>query len=150
MKRMYVYVKSEPALWTVGFYDPSGKWQSESDHGTPEEAGQRVSILNGCVPYLTSPATAALPVSGKEVEEVVNEYREFVLRTGLSDRKSMQDWINKLPIKEPVSNVDAVEFGEWIGNNDYSIAPSGWYSGEEKLCKTTTELYTLFQKSKTK
>lgn len=33
---MYVYIQSEPSLWTVGFYDPSGKWQSESDHDTKE------------------------------------------------------------------------------------------------------------------
>ena len=28
---MYVYIKSEPGLWTVGFYDPNGKWIPESD-----------------------------------------------------------------------------------------------------------------------
>lgn len=44
---MYVYVKSESNLWTVGFYDPSGSWISESDHSTREEAAARVSCLNG-------------------------------------------------------------------------------------------------------
>ena len=43
----YVYIKSEPQLWTVGFYDPSGKWQSESDHDSKEEAANRVAYLNG-------------------------------------------------------------------------------------------------------
>lgn len=43
----YVYIQSEACLWTVGFYDPEGKWQSESDHGTPEEAAERVAWLNG-------------------------------------------------------------------------------------------------------
>jgi hypothetical protein len=43
----YVYLKSEPQLWTVGFYDPSGKWHSESDHNTKEEAANRVAFLNG-------------------------------------------------------------------------------------------------------
>jgi len=33
----YVYIRSEPGLWTVGFYDPSGKWQPESDHDNTEE-----------------------------------------------------------------------------------------------------------------
>lgn len=44
---MYVYVESEPGLWTVGFYDPSGKWHSDSDHDTREAAGRRVAYLNG-------------------------------------------------------------------------------------------------------
>lgn len=43
----WVYIRSEPALWTVGFYEPSGDFQSESDHGSPEEAAKRVHWLNG-------------------------------------------------------------------------------------------------------
>lgn len=43
----YVYIRSEPGLWTVGFYDPSGKFQPESDWGSPEEAAKRVAYLNG-------------------------------------------------------------------------------------------------------
>ncbi len=41
------YIRSEPQLWTVGFYDPDGKWQPESDHGRPDEAAERVAWLNG-------------------------------------------------------------------------------------------------------
>lgn len=44
---MYVYIQSEPGLWTVGFYDPSGKWHAESDHETTEAAAARVAHLNG-------------------------------------------------------------------------------------------------------
>jgi hypothetical protein len=44
---MYVYIKSEPGLWTVGFYDPKGKWVSESDYRTADEAAKRVAYLNG-------------------------------------------------------------------------------------------------------
>jgi hypothetical protein len=29
---MYVYLRSEPQLWTVGFYAPNGEWVSESDY----------------------------------------------------------------------------------------------------------------------
>ena len=43
----YVYIKSEPGLWTVGFYDPSGKWHAESDHESSEAAANRVHYLNG-------------------------------------------------------------------------------------------------------
>jgi hypothetical protein len=44
---MYVYIRSEPVLWTVGHYDPDGKWHPESDHADPEKAAQRVHYLNG-------------------------------------------------------------------------------------------------------
>jgi hypothetical protein len=44
---MYVYIQTEPQLWTVGFYDPTGKFQPESDHSIREEAAARVHYLNG-------------------------------------------------------------------------------------------------------
>lgn len=44
---MYVYIRSEPGLWTVGHYDPAGKWVPESDWATAREAGARVHYLNG-------------------------------------------------------------------------------------------------------
>lgn len=43
----YVYVKSEPGLWTAGFYDPKGGWHSESDYHSTEDAAERVHYLNG-------------------------------------------------------------------------------------------------------
>ena len=43
----YVYIRSEPGLWTVGFHGPDGKWTPESDHSDREEAAERVSWLNG-------------------------------------------------------------------------------------------------------
>jgi hypothetical protein len=44
---MYVYIQTEPTLYTVGFYDPNGKWHPESDHPTRAEAAERVAKLNG-------------------------------------------------------------------------------------------------------
>lgn len=44
---MYVYIESEPSLWTVGFYDPTGKWEPEGDYVSKEEAAARVAYLNG-------------------------------------------------------------------------------------------------------
>jgi hypothetical protein len=47
---MYVYIQSERGdhpLWTVGHYDPDGKWIAESDHQDPEKAAERVAYLNG-------------------------------------------------------------------------------------------------------
>jgi hypothetical protein len=52
---MYVYEQTEFAgqkgatsnLYTVGHYDPTGRWHSESDHADKEAAAERVSYLNG-------------------------------------------------------------------------------------------------------
>jgi len=44
---MYVYIRSESTLYTVGFYDPSGKWIPESDWDSKEDAANRVHFLNG-------------------------------------------------------------------------------------------------------
>lgn len=46
-EEMYVYIKSEPGLWTVGFYDPSNKWHPESDYEDQTKAAERVHYLNG-------------------------------------------------------------------------------------------------------
>jgi hypothetical protein len=43
----WVYLRSEPGLWTVGFYDPAGKWHPESDYSDREQAAARVRYLNG-------------------------------------------------------------------------------------------------------
>lgn len=43
----YYYKRTEPKLWTVGHDDQDGKFQPESDHGSPEEAAERVLCLLG-------------------------------------------------------------------------------------------------------
>jgi hypothetical protein len=45
----YVYIRSEPRVYTVGFYDPEGGWMSESDHDSTDKAAARVAYLNGQV-----------------------------------------------------------------------------------------------------
>jgi hypothetical protein len=44
---MYVYIRSEPQLWTVGFYTPDGEWVPESDWNSQDEARKQVHWLNG-------------------------------------------------------------------------------------------------------
>jgi hypothetical protein len=44
---MWVYIRSEPNLYTVGFYDPSGEWHTDSDFSDREAAAERVHYLNG-------------------------------------------------------------------------------------------------------
>jgi hypothetical protein len=46
MSWVYIRDQSEP-LWTVGFYDPAGKWHSDSDHDDRDKAAARVNYLNG-------------------------------------------------------------------------------------------------------
>ena len=43
----YVYIRSEPTLWTVGSYKPDGKFEPESDHDNTRDAAARVAWLNG-------------------------------------------------------------------------------------------------------
>ena len=50
----WIYKRTEPELWTVGYQD-SGGFEPESDHGSPEEAAARVRYLNGgTIPNLTA------------------------------------------------------------------------------------------------
>jgi hypothetical protein len=43
----YVYIKTESCLWTVGHYQPDGKFYPESDHDSSDKAAERVAYLNG-------------------------------------------------------------------------------------------------------
>src|SRR5690606_13942329 len=47
MRTTWDYIQSEPSCWTVGFYSPDGKWNSDSDHSSKKEASERVHYLNG-------------------------------------------------------------------------------------------------------
>jgi len=47
LRCVWLYVRTESDLYTVGFYDPEGKWHPESDHNTSDHAAQRVHWLNG-------------------------------------------------------------------------------------------------------
>lgn len=45
---MFVYIRSEPGLWTVGHYHPgTHAWVAESDHDSAWAAAQRAAYLNG-------------------------------------------------------------------------------------------------------
>lgn len=44
---MYVILKSEPMLWTVGFYDPQGKWYPHEDFDNVRDAEKKCAYLNG-------------------------------------------------------------------------------------------------------
>ncbi len=46
----YVYIRSEPQLWTVGFYRPDGRFEPASDHVKRDDAAKMVHYLNGGSP----------------------------------------------------------------------------------------------------
>jgi len=56
---MWVYIQSEPGLFTVGHETATGpkRWHTDSDYGTREAAGARCAFLNGG--RLPEPANAA-------------------------------------------------------------------------------------------
>ena len=56
---MWVYIRSEPNVYTVGYYGPNGGWQSDSDHDDKEGAAARVHYLNGGTPLLNVAALEA-------------------------------------------------------------------------------------------
>jgi hypothetical protein len=43
----WIYLKTQPQLWTVGFYRPDGTFEAETDWPSLEGAAQRVHYLNG-------------------------------------------------------------------------------------------------------
>jgi hypothetical protein len=43
----WVYRKTEQRLWTVGYYEPNGKWYPVDDFSTEKEAADRAHYLNG-------------------------------------------------------------------------------------------------------
>ncbi len=61
---MYVYLRSEPQLWTVGYYDGKQKWIPESDHSSSDDAAERVAWLNG------DGDAYAFPISRSELESL--------------------------------------------------------------------------------
>lgn len=54
----YVYIESEKGVWTVGFYDPKGRFITDSDHTERNLARCAVHYLNGGIgPHLEGDLT---------------------------------------------------------------------------------------------
>ncbi len=43
---MYIYQKSEPGIWAVGFYASNGEWEQESKWNSAAEAMEHAHSLN--------------------------------------------------------------------------------------------------------
>ncbi len=88
LTRSWLFKKTEnqPDLWTVGFYNPDGTWEPESDHDSDVVAGQRVHYLNGG-------SREALTFSGYSTAQIV----EFLRRVYCFERSDLKDfftWVN--------------------------------------------------------
>ena len=73
---MYVYIRSEPQLWTVGHYGDDGKFEPESDHGSPDEAAMRVNALNGGMDMNAYEAIASLKSQIRDLQRTIGKLNE--------------------------------------------------------------------------
>jgi hypothetical protein len=63
----YVYINSEPGVWTVGFHTLDGKWKAESDHPSAKAAAERVIDLNGGRTVAQAPTAGVVRLRAKSV-----------------------------------------------------------------------------------
>jgi hypothetical protein len=77
---MYVYINSEPGLYTVGFYKPDGKWEPESDHGSKKEAADRVPLAQRRTP--AEPIARRGPQLWGRIVQAVNGRRSMIRKRG--------------------------------------------------------------------
>lgn len=66
MSFVYSYQKSEPGRWAAGFFHEDGKWETESEWNTPEEAAERAHWLNGKQTSETDDDEASDAVTGRK------------------------------------------------------------------------------------
>ena len=89
---MFVYIRSEPGLWTVGHYDPSGKWVAESDHTTTDAAARRVAELNGAAAP-TEAARSGVPWRwNKPAAKVMAAFLESVAQSAGGSHPNPDDY----------------------------------------------------------
>jgi hypothetical protein len=71
---MYVYLNSEPGLYTAGFHSADGRWHPESDHDAEDKAARRVAELNGTAELAELRRVNALLVAALERIAQFDEY----------------------------------------------------------------------------
>ena len=78
----YHYIQSEPGLWTVGTGTPPTKgqpstdWEPESDWPSPQEAADRVIVLNGGTVTSKANANDKLVEALKLYHNLIGQWRE--------------------------------------------------------------------------
>ena len=66
----WLYQRAGRRCWAVGYFDPAGQWQSESDHPNPEDAASRVHWLNGSHHHRRCPDAACVQALERAEAEV--------------------------------------------------------------------------------
>lgn len=70
----FTFMRTEPTLWTTGFYRPDGKWEPDADHGSPDEAAGRVHWLNGGCDARCAPTSEQHAATVTRLDEVVRHW----------------------------------------------------------------------------
>ncbi len=78
---MHVYTKTESKLWTVGFYDPTGRFHTDSDHDDKELAAGRVNFLNGGQGTVNTKLLAACKCAEADLWGLVSDYMDIDIET---------------------------------------------------------------------
>lgn len=87
----YIYKSFEPGVWTVGYHAPSGLWEPESDHGSPDEAADRVIELNGGTPRSQqAEVPAAVAENLASLNELLAEVVQAIAAHGWTDDEFAQ------------------------------------------------------------
>ena len=100
---MWVFKRTEPDCWTVGFYTPDGSWMGESDHENSEEAGKRVNYLNG---------GRTEEVKSLDLSSYKEELTEVVHKVGLDDTAEIDISDNTIIISVNVKRVVEIVLSE--------------------------------------
>ena len=84
---MWIYIKTEPQLWTVGFYDPNNKFRLDSDHSNREKAAERCAFLNGnnyYLPELLGKITITIKfLPGTEIKDACKQLQKLATKLGV-------------------------------------------------------------------
>lgn len=94
---MYVYQKSEEALWSVGFFTSDGRWVSESDWESPQLAAIRCNWLNGGSGHTPLQKAALMIAQGIMARGLYtsNQYQGYVAEPAVAIAKAVIEEANK-------------------------------------------------------
>lgn len=121
----YVYIRSEPNLFTVGFHTPDGTWEPESDYNSREDAASRVAELNGC------PRFDSWTPTPEKINALPDPIRSYIHQLATNaDPPSMvrenvllKDTIKALEKKSTIKDIEInelfrIELGIFINSDD--------------------------------
>lgn len=86
----WVYIRSEPGLYTVGHYGRDGAWHTDSDHGERESAAARCAMLNGSAAAQVGAVSDRVQALAERVDHLT--HCVAVLRDWISDHTPGQDY----------------------------------------------------------